>query len=307
MGGQFLYTMVESNKRIHSGATRTTVTIDLPRSNFLSALQGRIVLGGTTPTCTLHRVRVIANGSAVLLDLQGGQLRSIVKFEYGRGEVGTVNATYPLHIPFGRFRRDTEVILPAKLFKSLQLQLDIELGGTTPTADLFLAAEEYVSNDSPKSKRIRTLRLIAEDSDVDASETLRQKVPLGNFLRAVYLDASDRDALGHGDTNLVRVLVNNGAEIPFAMTFDELEFLNEMTYRFDDGDIPDGVELSNREAGGTAGEERMVKVDFDVEETLGKVLDTSQMNELVIETTANADASDDSLSYIVEEIVAVGA
>lgn len=319
MPGQWLRTQVETGRQLSSTATtQQTATIDLPRSNMLATIGGSLrIVGVGTPTLTLDRVRVIANGGTVVWDTRGGQLRGIHKYENGSAPdgvaVSTTDLIWKFQLRFGRFPRDEKVILPARAFKSLQLQLQFTPGaGTSVTSvALDLWADEFVTDEPIEGKMFRRVTIV---NTVTASANLvtKQKVPLGNFIRAFYLHADDPDNIGMntvaiGGTqqtgNQLRVLVNNGAEIPFTCRADQLRDDNINTYRFDDADTPD-AELSD--AAVATGAAEMLKVDFDVDESMQHAIDSGKYNELVVEWTAAGSGTSGDTALLMEEIVVVG-
>lgn len=318
MPGQWLTTTVENNKALSTTATtQQTVNVDLPRGNFLGRLTGKLhIIGVGTPTLTLDRVRVIASGSFVIMDLEGGQLRGINKFQNGSvtngSSVSTTDLLLPFTITFGRYFRDEEVILPAKIFKQLQLQLTYTPGaGTSVTSvALSLVADEYVSNDDVKSKLIRKVGVVKTTASA-ANLVERTRLNLGNFLRAIYVHTDDPDNVNGNSpiiggtvasTSPINVLVNNGAERPVSEPFDLLKVKNQETYRFDDADTPDS-ELSN--AAAATGSEEMVCIDFDVLDDLSHILDTSRMNDLTVEFTAAGSGTSGDTHIISDEILPV--
>ncbi len=317
MAGQWLHTVVENQSAVTAGASATvTITKDLPRSNFIGLAGFRIVTTTASATSSLSSVRILANGSAILWDTTGGQLRAINKYETGLSLMPAVKGitTYASYIQFGRFRRDEDVILPAKLFKSLQIVFTVVTGAATTGIVLDLWVEEYVSNDDPRLKRIKRITRVATIAAVAAAVT-RQKLPLGNFLRAIYIHTDDMRNLGGASatdpsgSNLIRLLVNNGAEIPYSRNLIGLHDEMLVTYRFDDGTVPGGeantIATNSFDTAGT-GTIRTFKIDFDVAENLAKILDTSRMNELTVEFTAFTGATNNT-DILLEEIIAVGA
>lgn len=316
--GQWMVTTVSQNQQLSSTATTQQVTnIDLPRGNFLSRLTGKLhIIGVGTPTLTLDRVRVIASGSFVVLDVEGGQLRGINKFSQGSvnngAAVSTTDLIWPFTVNFGRYFRDEEVILPAKVYKQLQLQLTFTPGaGTSVTSvSLSLTADEYVSNDPVKAKLIRKVSVVKTTASA-ANLIERTRLNLGNFVRAVYVHTDDPDNVGGNSpvfggtvaaTLPVNVLVNNGAERPVSEAFDMLKLKNQESYRFDDADTPD-TELTN--AAAFTGSEEMVCIDFDVLDDLSHILDTSRMNDLTVEFTASASGTSGDTHVITDEILPV--
>ena len=317
MAGQFLTTQIENQKSVGTtGTAQTTVTVDLPRSNFLSSVEAKLHLVGVdTPTLTIDRVRVIANGSQAIVDLTGGQLRAINKFEHGSMLDGAATSTTDLEarffLSFGRFRRDELVVLPAKIFKSLQLQITYTPGaGTSLSAqNLSVSAEEYVSDDDPRGKMVRTLSTISSVAAV-ASALTRVRFPLGQRLRSIYLHADDPDNISMDGgatqyTDQVRVLVNNGSVIPFSAKASAIETQNQMSYRFDDGAVPGADGSLSDAAVATGSTARMLKIDFDLAEDLRGMIDTTEINELSLEYKAGAGGTSGDVQIITEEIRSV--
>lgn len=318
MPGQWLTTTVENNKGLSTTATtQQTVNIDLPRGNFLSRVVGKLhIIGVGTPLLTLDRVKVVASGSFTIIDLEGGQLRGINKFSQGSVSAGaavsTTDQVWPFVVNFGRYFRDEEVILPAKIFKQLQLQLTYTPSATTSVTSVALSmtADEFVSNDDVKSKLIRKVGVV-ETTASAANLVKRSRLNLGNFLRAVYIHTDDPDNVNGNSpifggtvaaTSPISVLVNNGAERPVSEALDMLKIKNQETYRFDDADIPD-TELTNSAA--FTGSEEMVCIDFDVLDDLSHILDTSRMNDITVEFTAAGSGTSGDTHVITDEILPV--
>lgn len=318
MPGQWLTTTVENNKGLSTTATtQQTVNVDLPRGNFLARVVGKLhIIGVGTPTLTLDRVKVVASGSFTVIDLEGGQLRGVNKFSQGSvtngAAVSTTDLVWLFSVNFGRYFRDEEVILPAKIFKQLQLQLTYTPGaGTSVTSvALSLTADEFVSNDDVKSKLIRKVGVVKTTASA-ANLIERTRLNLGNFLRAIYVHTDDPDNVNANSpvyggtvaaTSPISVLVNNGAERPVSEAMDMLKIKNQETYRFDDADTPD-TELSN--AAAFTGTEEMVCIDFDVLDDLSHILDTSRMNDLTVEFTAAGSGTSGDTHIITDEILPV--
>lgn len=306
MPGQWLRTQVENGKTLDAQATQQTHTIDLPRSNFLGEVYGRIAAefsGGTSPTVRIDitRVRVVANSSSVIVDLEGDQLAAIVKYEDGRapsddGAASSSPSVEHFSIPFGRGPRDEQVILPAKAFKSLQLELTFSITTSgSPSIDAVnfdMSADEYVSPDAPGDKLILRRTIVGSES-MGNSEVYQQDIPLGNQLRAVYLHTDTEENI-QGDA--VKLLANGGSEIPFTQVEEQMEEFALDTYRFHDDSLP------------AAGEDRTEPVyiiPFDVGEDLSKLIDTSTLNDLKTRVKAAASGASGDVQVITEEVVAV--
>lgn len=320
MPGQWLTTTVENNRTLAAAPTtavQQVQRVDLPRGNFLGRITAKLhAVGVALLGLTLDRVRVVASGSFVIIDLEGGQLRGINKFQNGTVNngvaVSTTDIAWFFTITFGRGYRDEEVILPAKIFKQLQLELSFTPTATTSITSvaISLTADEFVSNDDVKSKLIRKVGIVKTTASA-ANLVERTRLNLGNFLRAIYVHTDDPDnvngnspALGGtvATTTPIQVLVNNGAERPVAEAFDMLKLKNQETYRFDDADTPD-TELTN--AAAFTGSEEMVCIDFDVLDNLEHMLDTTRMNDLTVEFTAAASGTSGDTHVITDEIVPV--
>lgn len=317
---QWLRTMVENNTSLGiSAAGSTVVTKDLPRSNFIGSLGFRVRPTGTTGENTMDRVRIVANGSSILWDTDGGTLRGIAKYEQGNFQfaqpldvVATKTSPYVGWITFGRYRRDEDVILPARAFKSLQIQFSITAGTATSAMNLDMWTEELVTTDKAASKRIKTVR--STNTFAGTNGTTRVTIPLGNVIRAFYVKTADYRNLGGTSasdptgTALQRLLINNGAEIPVSLTLQS--WLDDLisTYRFHDDNVPGnetvGIVANNFE-GETTGANRLLKLDFDVTETLHRTIDTSHMNEMRLELVGASGATG-NVEVLQEEIIALG-
>lgn len=295
MPGQWLVTQVENRRSLALQSASQTPTIDLPKSNYLGALRGRLrATHATAITITLNRIRVQGNGSVLLWDTEGGQARAIAKFETGRAprDNGAGGATHELDffLPFGRGRRDEDVILPAKAFRTLQLQLDVSTDATPTAFTVDVEAEEWVSSDAIASKRVKRISLIGQEA-MGANEVFRQKLNTANLLRAVYVHSDDVDNISGQP---LRLLVNGGSEVPFTMRGDALAEWNRETYRFGDDTLP-----------APAANEELLKIDFDVLEDLAHVIDASALDSLVLEITAAGSGTAGDVAVIVEEILAL--
>ncbi len=265
MPGQWLTTTVENNRTLAAApatAVQQTSRIDLPRGNYLSRCTVKLhTVGVAILGTTLDRVRVIASGSFVVIDLEGGQLRGINKYAQGSvtngAAVSTTDLVWLFTVNFGRHYRDEQVILPAKIFKQLQLELSYTPTATTSITSVAVSitADEYVSNDKHTDKLIRKLSVVKTTASA-ANLQERTRLNLGNFLRAIYIHTDDPDNVNGNSpvlggtvasTSPIDVLVNNGAERPVSESFDMLKVKNQETYRFDDADTPD-TELTNAAA-----------------------------------------------------------
>lgn len=317
MASQWLITTPWNNDTLSTTATtQQTVTRALPRSNFLSRIGGTIrILGVGTPTLTLDKFKVLLNGSQAVLDVRGGLLRAVQKYETGSCKNGTATSTTDLAMPFqysfGRYVRDTEVILPAKIYRSVDAQITFTPGaGTSVTSvSLDMWAEELVASDDPSGKLIK--RLITIDArDPAASALTLVDITPGGLLRAVYLWIADLDNISAngpsvggtaGSTALVRV-IGNGSDIPYAQRADTIDAMMVNTYRFDDAAVPTGIANDAAVATGT---QVVYKVDFDLDDTLRRAIDTNRLNRLSVEYQTAGSGDSGNVEVTQEDIIPV--
>lgn len=294
--------------------TRQVKQIDMPKTHFLSRILGRIhVLGVGTPTLAVNRIRVIAAGGLIVMDLEGGQLRGINKYLTGTVNngvlVSTTDVEFYFTINFGRFIHDEGVILPAKLWKQLILEIDYTPGATTSvTSTTFtMTADELVSNDDPRSKFVRRTFIVQTVASA-ANLAGNVQIPPSGLLRAVFVHFDNAANVNantpvYGGTvaapSVIEVSVNGGVERPFSESADMAKLKNQETYRFDDGDTPD-TELSNAPV--FTGAEEMVCFDFDVSDDMLHVLDTSRLNDLRVKFTGAASGTSGDIHVIVDEV-----
>lgn len=317
---QWLITTPYNNETIGStGTSQVTITRSLPRSNFLGRMGGTVrLLGVGTPTLTIDSVKVLLNGSQAVLDTGAfglGIVRSVQKYEQGSAKNGTLTSTTDLaavfQYQFGRYLRDTDVILPAKLYRSVDLQLTFTPGaGTSVTSQsLDLWTEEFVSAKDPTSVLIK--RLIAIDSRTPAASSVNLiDCTPGGLLRSLYLFTADLDNIGangpavggtNGQTNLVR-LIGNGSDIPYAQRADTIDGMMVNTYRFDDAAVPTGSASNAAVATGT---QVVYKIDFDLPDNLARAIDTNRLNRLQLEYTTASSGASGSVAIFQEDVIPV--
>jgi hypothetical protein len=263
MAGQWLTQMLANQDSL--GTASVTKTYDLPKSNFIGSIGMRIAMTGTTPTATLAKVEVVGNGVATILSVSGANLQKIMQLESGNapsGADGAAAATYKINFGRERVYRDTDFILPAKLFKTLQLRLEWTFGGTVTASALDIWTDEYVSNDDAYSKWIN--KLIEQHSfTCSASGYDTKDLSLGALLRKMYIAAAGTD----GTTcSAVEVRVNNGAEIPFYN-----RWLCVQEDNLAECDINASAVVAN-----------MILVDFNKSNDFSKSLNTAAFNDLKI-------------------------
>lgn len=296
MAGQWLVNQIADRDAagLSLSDAEQTAKIALPRNNFISRIGFRIrATHATSIDLTGKKVQVIANGNAALFDVEWEDMRALAKFESGTVPEDAAAGTETFLdgvINFGRFPRDTKCILPAKIFKSLELRLTTDPNATPTAFDVSVWVEEYVSDDAPSGKLIKRTT-ISDDKAAGNSSALSFDLLTGNLIRAVIVHTDDVDNVG-GEPLTVKV--NGGVEIPFTMRFDQLREQNEQTYRFEDGSVH------------TAGtDEKWVRIDFDVLEDLAGVLDSSRMTQLKLHAKGASSGTSGNVKTILEELLAV--
>jgi hypothetical protein len=307
--GQWLVTTPWNNESIGtSGTSQSTIQRALPRSNFLSRLVVGIHLTGTgTPTLTVDRVKVLLNGQQAIIDAGGtgtttgsgmGALRAIRKYDQGATKNGVatsttdLTATFP--IGFGRFVRDTQVILPAKIYRSVDLQITFTPGtGTTLTAQsLSVGAEELIANDDPFQKLIQRFFIVDDRSPGASSNNLIDVTP-GGLLRGLMVWTATLQNISAADaytgtagevTNPIEV-IGNGSDIPFTLKASRVDDYCVDIYRFWDRIVPTG---SAQPAAAETGSQVAYYIDFDVNRDLARCIDTNSLNRLQLHYQAQS-------------------
>lgn len=314
--GQWLVTTPTKARELSTTSVASqTVTVPLPRSNFLSRVTGTLhAIGSAANNLVITRIKVLAAGSATFWDSEGGQLRGINKFQNGTVNAGALvaasDSVWPFTINFGRFYRDTRLMFPAKLFKQLDLQITYQATSAITRVVLTLTTDEYVSNMRPQDVLIRRVGIV---QTVASAANLRSSVRLnlGPALRAIYVHTDDPDNV-NGNTptfggtvvspdDLI-VKVNGGAELPFSAPLGQVKYSNQEFYRFDNGDTPD-AELANGYS--FAGTEEMVCIDFDALDDLNHMINTAGMNDLTLDFVAAASGTSGDTHVIVDEVLPV--
>lgn len=316
MASQWLITTPWNNDTLSTTTTATTITQSqtraLPKSNFLARMGGTIrVVGVGTPTLTLDKVKVLLNGSQSVLDVRGGLLRAVQRYEQGSSKNGVLTSTTDLSLSFqyqfGRFLRDTQVILPAKVYRTVDLQLNYTYGASTSVSlvALDLWTEEYISNDDPREKFIKRLITLDVRAPGASSLNLVDLTP-GGLLRGIYMWIADLDNIGalqatNATSNLVRV-IGNGSDIPYAIRSDLIDGKMIGTYRFDDGAVPT-AQASDAAVG--TGTQVVYKIDFDLDDSLSRTIDTNRLNRLQIEYMAAGSGQSGNVEITQEDVIPV--
>ena len=287
--GEWLKTILEDHTAVADAAT--SKTINLPTSNMIGKIDIRISGDGGAGTpdveALVTKVEVIANGSAVIKSLSGEDLRRIATFDTGvvpevtNATGAATGCTYPVN--FGRYIHDLLCMLPAKIFKTLQLKLSFgtliaATGYATGTVKCDAVCEEYVSNDDPLSKLI--LKDTEVESHTSAAQTKDITLPLGNRYRRVMVFCTN----GQTDLTEIQVRVNNGAVIP-------------LTTRFDISCNEDSWEYLLQTAFTD-----VTMVDFDKRKDLSGCLVSSRFNDLKLRYS---EAAGSTIRTVAQEVVSI--
>ena len=268
-----------------------TIEEDLPRSNFIGSVWVRLNgLGGATPvTANLMGIRVraevVADGSKIIYNdtMRGGQQR--VHYKFGivpelatAGAAGATDMTLP--IIFGRYLHDTEWILPAKKYKTLQLRLTFGVVLNANT-DLYAATGAALEIDTDvcfdplivATRKVLKQVIVESHLNAGAVAVNLVRIPLqGDLLRtATHMYTTATGAAAAIATG-ARMMVNSGERIAWSGLFADTENFNLNPNVF----VPAGVQVVDLDASNTgrAGVNLRVLGDMDLELTEAAVAGT---------------------------------
>jgi hypothetical protein len=265
-----------------------------------------------TVACNFTSVRVEGNGSTVIKDYTLRDVRCINIFDYGTAPVywsgitESVQSALPFRIDFGRFVHDEISILPAKMFK----QLNLVIVATAVTgANLWDAApsisievEQFISADKPTEKVILKDTIVS--TNAAAATQVDYDLPLGLWLRALMLMVDEMTGNWY---NLMSLRVNNGAEIPWngemqlQVSVDAAESnITYATYTAA-GVVPGGAELNELTA--ELEDSTYQYIDMDPTRTLKDVLHTETMNDLKLRVPRAASTA---MKLVSREYIVLG-
>lgn len=269
--GRFLRTVVVDRKEVTADGTET---VDLPKANFLAKALIRVSnVSGTSPTANITKVEVVANGSSVVWSTDGDQISRQNQYHYGV-EVGNdfdaVAAGASLgSVFFGRHDKDTFVIFPAKLFRTLQLKITFDVGGTTPVYKYSVIADEWISDDDPLTKMV--MKTVEIEQKASGSGSRDFDLPPGNIYRLFQLFA------GTAPTAAVKYLIslriNGGAEIPYTHDYEIGTEENQQVKNL-------AAEMAND-----------LFADFDLDDSLADAKDSAQFNDLKLRIESGSDST----------------
>lgn len=308
MAGQWLRTKVIDAKAETVAITATyTDTINLPKTNFIgNILVALKMVRVATGTVIVDKIEVVGNGAATLISLTGVELQKIMTFDYsniqqpvsaaaawnlqdGVAAAGTETVIQPYMISFGRFIGDTLCMLPAKLFKTLQLKITYSTAVAAMTSiSLYVTVDEYVSDEDPATKLI--LKKTEIESKATGTGSIDFDLPLGNAYRRLMLYASVCTTVSD-----ISLRANNGAEIPYTDNYDMIAIMNMYDYEMM------GTVYT------TLGDnilDNYIMIDLDRSDTLSKAIDTTNLNDLKLRVARGTTTT--ILTLVAEEIVSIG-
>lgn len=216
------------------GADSGTVTIDLPRSNYLATLLLKVynVNGTTSNTATtiqgdIDKIEIIADGT-VIYSMRGRDARRFEHFDAGEEppanetqEASAVQwAMFP--IKFGRHKSDKQLILPAHKFESLQMKITYSFtdsateGFTTSesNAHYHLIAKYLVSNELQNTPFLMKKEIYSKTPTSTGTEEINCPVGAGNgAYRRILLTCYEAGIADGTDLTDYEVLVNESQRI----------------------------------------------------------------------------------------------
>jgi len=244
-----------------------------------------------TAACNFPTIEVIGNGSSVMKYYSCRDARAINIYDYGNslayfsGITEGEECAMPVRIDFGRFPHDELSILPAKLFKQLQLRITATaVAGANlwdTAVDIGIEVEQYISADKPTEKVILKETIVREDA---AGTTMIDfQLPHGLWLRGIVIIVDEMTGNWY---NVLQVRVNNGAELPWNGQMVTLVAKNfcESNIAFADytagGAVVAGAEIL--ECTEELEDAAYMHIDFDPTRTLKDVLHTETFNDLTL-------------------------
>lgn len=270
--GRWLRTLIVDRKQVSADGTET---VDLPKANFLGSITLRIAnVSGTTPTNNATKIEVIANGSSVVWSVDGDQFSRQSQYHYGV-EVGTDfdGLTTGASIGkafFGRHDKDTFVVFPAKLFRTLQLKVTFDVGGTTPVYDYSVIADEWISDDDPLAKLV--MKTVEIEQKASGSGVRDFDLPLGNIYKQFQLFVGTVPS-SSTIKYVASVRINGGAEIPYTQDYELGTEENQMTKNL-------AAEMAND-----------LIIDFDYDLSLADTKDSSQYNDFKVRLDSGTNST----------------
>ncbi len=269
--GRWLKTLVLDRKQISADGTET---VDLPKANFLGSVLIRIYnRSGTSPTLNVTKIEAVANGSSVVWSTDGDQFTRQQVYHYAANTGNDFDAVSTGSsigsVFFGRHNKDTFVVFPAKLFRTLQLKVTFDVGGTSPVYDFSVIADEWISDDDPLTKLV--MKTVEIEQKASGSGDRDFDLPLGNMYRLFQLFVGTAPTTTTQYT--VSVRVNGGAEIPFTHDYEALTEENEFTINADAEQASDAF------------------IDFDLDRSLADVKDSSQYNDFKVRLSSGANST----------------
>lgn len=228
-----------------------TKTYNLSKANFLSDISMRIhATNGATSNLTLtidgqvSKIEIGGN-SSTLKSYTGIECLRLAKFALGiwpsgdetQQNGGVQHQEFP--ILFGRGVGDQVAMLPACLFKTLQLKVTVGItisatdGYATGTPRITIVEREWISDDAPLSKPF------LKETEVETYTTIAAgnkdfDIPLGQVVRRIMVQAYVTAVEDGTDVTNIKVGFNNFSEIPIDARWDMLQAINKRDFRLPD-------------------------------------------------------------------------
>ena len=234
--GMFVKKVIK--KALVAGADSGTLTIDLPRANYLASLmvRGKNTNGSTSNTAetlesVVTKIEVEADG-VVIFSMTGYLARLFEHFDIGKlpayDESQSANAVQFAEFPikFGRHQSDKEIILPAHRFASLQLKItyactdSATVGWATSESNLkfdvvasYLVSKELIN--TPFFKKINVFShttTAVTDDEVDlptgAGAGAYRRIMIGAYEAGIQdgVDCTEYELLVNGSQRVVHDL-----------------------------------------------------------------------------------------------------
>jgi len=237
--------------QVIDGVTETsnnqTKKIKLPTSNFIGNINLRlgatVLNAGDDETATAYlidqikRIKVVGNGANTILDLTPKELRNIMEPTLGAMPAQNLTdkndeiAWIDFPICMGRDMWDEDYILPAQLFKNLNLEVEynlsdiVEPGWDTGSMKFWVDVDEFISPKDPMSAKI--IKRTEVETGTTKAGSIDVSMPLGGTYRRIMTILEDDDAEEGVDITNLQFRINNGAEIPTTVEWINLQNQNK--------------------------------------------------------------------------------
>jgi hypothetical protein len=235
---------------------KSTVVINLPNSNYLSALQINIratngaTAGAQYPPQMIKQILVLADGSKEIVSLTGEEAYLLYLALTGylppRSHSLSANATQrtSLLIPFGRKLGDPEYFLDCSQFSSLELRITFDATvGATGIVDnsLYLEVLGLMAMEGAPGARRGTLKTSRKYNFVTASSgDASLDMPRANPYRAIFIATIGANTTVDGTFSRLQLDVNNAEKIIVSGRVAGLKYMDAIEGKRHDSDAAIG-------------------------------------------------------------------